>query len=413
MAGLLPSELWDFGPLDALRGLAAALGARRGGIPAVIELPGIGPGIGVRTARVGIVLALKALGVAPGGHIGVPLYCCPVVFKAIKAAGCTARFLDVDPATYCLSADDLAAKRVDLDAVIAVHMFGNVCDVPRLRAAAPNVPFIEDCAQGLGSRLDGTPAGLLGDMAAFSFHSGKYVSVGEGGALYSAQPVLYSRLHELAGELPVPRRCEECLHVVDTFARSILRTRPFWGILGERVWDVYGKRVTYTSQSPLVMAQVYETDRAATARRLPRLDEWISRQRSIAAYYGSVLSIPPGMLCAEPAGMFYNRLQFPILASSREQCARLVAYLREHRISTARPYSSIAAVAATHYGYQGDCPGAERVASNVFVIPCNHALSTSDVERVALHLNRGWAAVGDHSLTDPAPVAASGESSSS
>ncbi|HOQ59913.1 MAG TPA: hypothetical protein PKZ08_04765, partial [Vicinamibacterales bacterium] len=64
----------------------------------MIELPGIGPGIGVRTARVGIVLALKALGVAPGGHIGVPLYCCPVVFKAIKAAGCTARFLDVDPA---------------------------------------------------------------------------------------------------------------------------------------------------------------------------------------------------------------------------------------------------------------------------------------------------------------------------
>ena len=46
----------------------------------------------------------------------------------------------------------------EVDAVVAVHMFGNLCDMPGLRKAAPGKSFIEDCAQALGSRLGGRPA---------------------------------------------------------------------------------------------------------------------------------------------------------------------------------------------------------------------------------------------------------------
>ena len=187
MFTLLPNELWDYGPVEAIRGLRTAVLSRHPSQRPTVHLPGLGPCLPVRSARAAIVLALKALALPAGASVAVPLYCCPVVFKAIKAAGCRPRFVDVDPETYCLSPADLAAKSSEVDAVIAVHMFGNLCDMPRLREAAAGKPLIEDCAQALGSRLDGRAAGSFGEIAAFSFRSGKYLSVGEGGAVYSNQ----------------------------------------------------------------------------------------------------------------------------------------------------------------------------------------------------------------------------------
>ena len=191
MLSLLPNEHWNYTGRDLARGLGTALSVRHADAQLALCLPGLGSCLPIRSARAAIVMALRALALPPGAGVGVPLYCCPIVFKAIKAAGCEPRFIDIDPNTYCLSVSDLAAKSDSVEAVIAVHMFGNVSDMPRLRDAAPGKPFIEDCAQALGSRLEGRPAGSFGDIAAFSFHSGKYVSVGEGGAIYATDASLH------------------------------------------------------------------------------------------------------------------------------------------------------------------------------------------------------------------------------
>jgi perosamine synthetase len=359
-----------------------------------IRIPGLGSCLPVRSARAAIFLALKALALPPRASVGVPLYCCPVVFDAINAAGCRARFIDVDPNTYCLSAPDLAVKSSEVDAVVAVHMFGNVCDMRRLREAAPGKPFIEDCAQALGSRLDGLLAGSFGEISAFSFRSGKYLSVGEGGAVYCSETGLESRLSELISALPVPSRLNECVHVATTYLRSLLRTKPLWGLIGARLWDAYNEKVNHTSQPPLVPRQVYETDRYMTVRRLPLLASWIEKQRSNADFYSQNLTVDAEMLCSETPGVFFNRLQYPLLVPTSEQCERLAARLREDQISTARPYRNIAAIGATRYGYTGDCPRAERIAKTVLVIPCNHALKAGDVERITTCVNRAWAEIG-------------------
>ena len=161
MFTLLPNELWDYGPVEAIRGLRTAVWSRHPSQRPTVHLPGLGQCLPVRSARAAIVLALKALALPAGASVAVPLYCCPVVFKAIKAAGCRPRFIDIDPETYCLSPADLAAKSSEVDAVIAVHMFGNLCNMPRLREAAAGKPLIEDCAQALGSSLDGRARRLL------------------------------------------------------------------------------------------------------------------------------------------------------------------------------------------------------------------------------------------------------------
>lgn len=393
MLSLIPTEHWDYSFTDTIRGLLTALSPRHPGRDSYIRILGLGACLPVRSGRAAIVVALRALALRPGASVAVPLYCCPVVLSAIKAAGCRARFIDVDPHTYCLSAADLAAKSSEVDAVIAVHMFGNVCDMPALRKAAPGKPIIEDCAQALASRLDGRLAGSFGEIAAFSFRSGKYLSVGEGGAIYCGDADLESRLSELISELPAPNRVDECVHVVTTYLRSLLRTQPLWGLIGSRLWSAYNEKVSYTSQAPIVLGQVYETDRDMAIRRLSVLPSAIERQRSNADYYSRNLAVDAGVLCSETPGAFFNRLQYPLLLPTSQQCEQLAARLRKDQISTARPYKDIAALAAAHYSYTGDCPRAERIARTVLVIPCNHALTAADAERIATCVNRAWAEV--------------------
>jgi perosamine synthetase len=166
---LIPTELWQYSLGDLLRSLrlAASTIAPFDAFP----LPEFGECAPVRSGRAGIVLALRVLDMRPGARVGVPLYCCPVVFKAIVAAGCVPRFIDVDPETFCLSTKDLAAKQQTIDALVAVHMFGNTCDMPALHEVMAGRPIIEDCAQSLGTRLNGRSTGAFGDISVFSFRS--------------------------------------------------------------------------------------------------------------------------------------------------------------------------------------------------------------------------------------------------
>ena len=411
MLNLLPTERWEYSLADAALGLSTSLLVRRPSRD--IYLPGLGAALPIRSARAGIAVALKALGLRSGAIVGIPLYCCTVVFKAIRAAGYRACFLDVDPATYCISPRDLAAKSSRVDAVIAVHMFGNVCDMSKLREAAAGKPFVEDCAQALGSKLAGREAGSFGEIAVFSFRAGKYLSAGEGGAVYANDPALRARIANLIGALPAPRGVDEPVHVARTYVRSLLRRAPMWGLIGARLWEAYGERVSSDSQAPLVPAQIFETDCKTAGRRLPKLAAWIEKQRSNAGYYERNLTVEPGMLSREAPGGFYNRLQYPLLLPTSEQCAQMAAYLRENKISTARPYKDISAFAKDQYGYTGDCPEAESVARRVLVIPCNYGLKSADVERVAAGVNRAWLRVSSNSASERAattmPAASGGQ----
>ncbi len=82
MLGLLPRDQWQHHVSDVFRALAAAL--KPGSPREQLFLPGLGNCIPVRSGRAALVAAIRALDLAPGAKIGVPLYCCPVVFRAIE-----------------------------------------------------------------------------------------------------------------------------------------------------------------------------------------------------------------------------------------------------------------------------------------------------------------------------------------
>jgi len=389
MIDLVPAEYWDYKFSDIIRALVATMGLRNQ--RRMLYIAGLGSCIPARSARAALVTAIRALDLASGARIGVPLYCCPVVFKAINEAGCTVRFIDVERDTVCMSVKDLFAKRYEVDAAIAVHMFGNLCDMPSILEVMQGKPIIEDCAQSFGSKIGNCMAGTFSTIAVFSFRSGKYLSVGEGGALFSNHPDIRARLSQSIDALHVPSRAEEGKHIVKTYIRSKLRSKPLYGAVGYPLWSLYNKKVDYSAKSPIVMSQIYMSDLAITKNRLSYIDSAIQGQRANAEFYSRSLKVDLSMLCSEKIGMFYNRYLYPIIFPTTEQRDFIEAYLHSRQIGTAKPYKDVAEVAAIHYGYKGDCPVAEHIAERVLIIPSYYSLKKREVNHISDCLNNGWA----------------------
>lgn len=387
MLGLIPAENWEYGLDDMFTGLMSAI--KHGAKNSPLYIDGIGSCVPTRSARVAIYTAIKVLNLPSDARIGVPLYCCPVVFKAIKAAGCKHCFIDVDLDTCCISPEDLQRKRNNLDAVIAVHMFGNTCDMTKLLEIAKEKPIIEDCAQSLGSEINSRMTGTFGAIAAFSFRSGKYLSVGEGGAVFSNQPAVIEKLSHAISLLPAPGLSDELKHVAETYIRTKLRTRPFYGLVGYPLWQFYNKTVDYSAKSPIVFGQSYISDLVTTTKRLKNLKAAIHKQRTYADLYRRELKLEEGMYCREKPETFYNRYLYPILTHSMNQRDQIAEHLLKLRIGTAKPYHDIAEVAAKYYGYKGDCPVAEQVANRILVMPNYYSLKEREILHIAQRINEG------------------------
>jgi perosamine synthetase len=386
MLGLIPVENWEYHFVDIFKNLYSILFKKQ---DKYFNIVGLDNCIPIRSARAAIVIALKALDLPAGSYVGVPLYCCHVVFKAIIDAGFKPLYMDIDPQTYCISLDNLYAKRSQMSALIAVHMFGNVCNMNELKTIAGDIPIIEDCAQSLGTKYNGQITGTFGDISAFSFRSGKYLAVGEGGALYSINQKLNSRLLDLVEELPTPDLKEEVMHIAKTYLRSKLRSKPFYGPIGHPLWRIYNKNVEYNEKAAIDLGKIFRSDLTTTNRRLISLDKAIERQRTNAEFFSRTLELDSNMLCSEPQGSFYNRFLYPILFDSNEECEFMASYLLKCGIDTSRPYKDMPEVSAKYYGYNGDCPVTEQIAKKILAIPSHHSLTKKEVQYIAKYVNNG------------------------
>jgi len=214
--------------------------------------------------------------------------------------------------------------------------------------------------------------------------------VGEGGALFSEKKDLRARISELTESLPIPTCAEEIKHTIMTYIRSKLRSQPWWGLVGSQIWTVYNKRTEFADKSPIVLSRIFASDLATIYRRLPQLDSMIFSQRANAAYFEQNLRLAPGMLCFEGPEAFYNRFMYPIIFPSTEQRDRMAAYLRSHGVGTSRPYGEVITGAAEHYGYEGDCPSAERTLRRALVIPSFYTLKSKVIKGITRHVNKGY-----------------------
>lgn len=158
---------------------------------------GVGHGVGVGNATDGLTLALLALGVGPGDEvITTPFTAIPTV-SAIIDAGAAPVFVDICEDTFLMDLEKVeAAITPRTRAIMPVHIFGNVVDVPRLREiAGPDLPIVEDASQSHGSTLDGRQSGSMGDAGVFSFYPTKNLGAyGDGGMVVTGDAGLAARL---------------------------------------------------------------------------------------------------------------------------------------------------------------------------------------------------------------------------
>lgn len=132
--------------------------------------------VGVGNGTDALMIALRAVGVEPGDDVVLPSFTFYATAEAVAAIGARPVFCDIDPETFNVTAATVeAALTPNTSAVIAVHLFGLPAPVPRLRdvLAPRGIKLVEDAAQAAGAKLDGVPAGALGDVGTFSFFPSK------------------------------------------------------------------------------------------------------------------------------------------------------------------------------------------------------------------------------------------------
>jgi perosamine synthetase len=155
-------------------------------------------------------------------------------------------------------------------AIMAVHLYGNLCDMNRLLAIGEQhgLPVIEDAAEAIGSVLHGRRAGSMGRFGTFSFHGTKTITTGEGGMFVTSDSNLYARVLTLSNH-----------------GRASGQRKQFWP-------DEVGFKYKMSNlQAAIGCAQ------------LERIGELVARKREIFAWYADALEEYEGLaMNPEPAG---------------------------------------------------------------------------------------------------------------
>ena len=156
--------------------------------------------VGVSSCTDGLMIALTAFGIGAGDEVITT----PMTFIAtpntVLYVGATPVFVDVDPASGLIDPGAVeAAITPRTRAIVAVHLYGQMEDMKRLRAIADrhHLVLIEDSAHGVEMRREGVAPGQLGDAAVFSFYATKTLTCGDGGAVAVRDGQLNERLRRL------------------------------------------------------------------------------------------------------------------------------------------------------------------------------------------------------------------------
>jgi dTDP-4-amino-4,6-dideoxygalactose transaminase len=132
--------------------------------------------IGLSSGTDALLAALMALGIGPGDDVVTSGYTFFATGGCITRLGARPIFVDINPSTFNLDPDQLAAAITSATrAIIPVHLFGLVADMDPIVAIASErrVPIIEDAAQAIGARYRGKQAGSFGAISCFSFFPSK------------------------------------------------------------------------------------------------------------------------------------------------------------------------------------------------------------------------------------------------
>jgi dTDP-3-amino-3,4,6-trideoxy-alpha-D-glucose transaminase len=310
--------------------------------------------VGVGNGTDALTIAMRALGIGQGDHVVLPSFTFFATAEAVINVGAVPVFCDIDPDSFCMTADTVhAALTPATKAILAVDLFGNVAPMAELERFG--LPIVEDAAQAAGASLGTSKAGTLGDVGAFSFFPSKNLfCLGDGGALVTND---------------------------DRIAESARMLRHH-GSLDKQTHTLAG----YNSRLDALQAAVLR-------ELLPELDRWIAARREVAASYDAFgidrYLTPPKQV----DGTYHG---FHLYCARHKNADNVIAELGEQGIGARGYYRKPIHKQPALQGYIADSaptlPNTDEVSRTNLALPMGPDLSQASVLAVVQAL-QGCAAI--------------------
>lgn len=215
-------------------------------------------------------MGLAALGVSAGDEVILGDTNWIASAAPVTYLGATPVLVDVLPDSWCVNPAAVeAAITPRTRAIIAVHLYGNLCDMDALLAIGERygIPVVEDAAEAIGSVWYGKRAGSMGVFSTFSFHGTKTVTTGEGGMFVTRDADLYEKVLTLSNH-----------------GRAVGQTKQFWP-------DMIGFKYKMSNLQA-----------AVGCAQMERIDDLINAKRYVFQAYQAGLSGLPFKMNPEPEG---------------------------------------------------------------------------------------------------------------
>ncbi len=311
-------------------------------------------GIGVASGTDALHLVLRALDIGPGDEVITSPFTFIATAEAISYCGATPVFADIDPVTFNLDPESVAAQVTPRTrALLPVHLFGQAADMdPLVTLADQHKLFIvEDCAQSIGALYRDRPTGSIGVAGCLSFYPTKNLGAfGDGGMVVTTDEHLRERLMSLR---------------------------------------VHGSSRRYYHDEVGYCSRLDEIQAAILRIKLPHLHQWNHRRAQIAQRYNDRLGSVAAL--STPQTAHYSTHTFHQYTLRSEDRDRFIAALSEQQIGHGiyYPVPLHLQKAYADLGYRpGDLPESEKAAREVFSLPMFPELGDEQVDRVVDTLHR-------------------------
>lgn len=262
-------------------------------------------------------------------------------------------FVDIDPRTLNLDPAKIeAAITPQTTAILAVHCYGNPCDVDRIQHIADTygLRVIYDAAHAFGVRYKDESLLKWGDLSVLSFHATKVYNTFEGGAIVCPDAKTKQRIDYLKN---------------------------------------FGFADEVTIMAPGINGKMNEVQAAFGLLQLKYIDQAIEARRKIDQAYRQALSGVPGIRCLdEPADTVRNYAYFPILVGPEYLLSRDELYLklRDHGIYARRYFYPLISEMPMYRGLPSaapeNLPNAQLAARQILCLPIFPGLNPEQQKRV-------------------------------
>jgi dTDP-4-amino-4,6-dideoxygalactose transaminase len=320
---------------------------------------GVGHAVGCANGTDALALALRALDVGPGATVVTVSHTAVATVAAIEMVGATPLLIDIEPDTYTMHPDELAAvldtppaALPPIRAVIPVHLYGQAADLQPIMAACARhgVAVVEDCSQAHGATLNGRKLGTFTEVATFSLYPTKNLgALGDGGVMLTSDAARAARL-------------------------AALRQ--------------YGWRTHYVSDEVGVNSRLDELQAAILRVKLRHLDAQNLRRQTIADAYDAALMNSAVRPPVRRTGADHVFHQYVVRARDR---AGVQARLRAAGIGTGVHYPTPVHLQPAYRGRTllgpSGCTASERASEEVLSLPMFPELTNEQVEQVCKSLS--------------------------